>query len=121
MNGSDTVQHGAKQKLLHELRQLMIFSLYLFSFFAVFRLYTRLVLEEYAIDYFHYGLTLLKSVALAKIILTGEALRLGESSRRRPLLFLTVYYAIVFSAFAFVFEILEHLTLGWFRGESAST
>ncbi len=120
MSGTDTKQHGTKEKLVHELRQLLVISLYLFVFFAVFRLYTRLVLEEYDINYFQYGLTLLKSVALAKIILTGEALRLGETSRSRPLIVLTVYFAVVFSAFAFAFEILEHIVLGWFRGKGPS-
>ena len=98
-------------------RKLAMISLYLFGFFAVFRLYTRLVLEEYQINYFHYGLTLLKSVALAKIILTGEALRLGERSRSRPLIVLTIYYVVVFSAFALAFEILEHLVLGGVHGK----
>jgi hypothetical protein len=116
MNGSDTKREGARQKLVHEIRQLVANSLYLFGFFAAVRLHTRLVLEEYQINYFEYGLTLLKSLALAKIILTGEALRLGETSRARPLIVLTIYYAVVFSAFAFAFEILEHIVLGWFRG-----
>jgi hypothetical protein len=118
MNGSDEKKVGTKQKLAHELRQLLVIFLYLAGFFTVFRLYTRLVLAEYQINYFHYGLTLLKSLALAKIILTGEALRLGERSRSRPLIFLTFYFAVVFSIFALAFEIVEHLILGWFRGKS---
>jgi hypothetical protein len=60
---------------------------------------------------------LLKSLALAKLILTGEALRLGERRTQQPLLVLTVYYAVVFSAFALVFEILEHIVLGWLHGK----
>jgi hypothetical protein len=120
MTGAHTKPRGAKEKLVHELRRLVGISLYLFGFFAVFRLYTRLVLEEYEIDYFRYGLTLLKSLALAKIILTGETFRLGESSRRWPLIALTVYYAAVFSAFALAFEIVEHFILGWIRGKSAA-
>jgi hypothetical protein len=121
MNGSGETSMGAKQKLVHELRKLAANFRYLATFFTVFRLYTRLVLEEYQINYFHYGLTLLKSLALAKIILTGEALRLGETSRPRPLIVLTVYYAVVFSAFALAFEILEHLILGWFRGKGPAS
>jgi hypothetical protein len=117
MNDSDTEHHGARQKLIHELRRLAVITLYLFSFFAIFRLYTRLVLEAYDIDYFQYGLTLLKSVALAKIILTGETLRLGERWGLRPLIVLTVYYAVLFSAFALAFEIVEHLIMGWFHGK----
>jgi len=56
MSGTDTKRLVAKEKLIHELRKLADVALYLFVFFAVFRLYTRLVLEEYDIHYFHYGL-----------------------------------------------------------------
>jgi hypothetical protein len=118
MNGSAEKTMGAKHKLVHELRRLVGNFLYLASFFMVFRLYTNLVLQEYEISYFHYGLTLLKSLALAKIILTGEALGLGKTSRVRPLITLTVYFAVVFSLFALAFELLEHLILGWFHGKS---
>jgi hypothetical protein len=117
MDGSDGKAHGVKHKLAHELRRLAITFLYLAGFFLVFRLYTKLVLKEYQVNFFAYGLTLLKSLALAKIILTGEALRLGETSRPRPLIVLTLYYSLVFSAFALAFEIVEHLILGWLRGE----
>jgi hypothetical protein len=120
MNDSAKKPEGAKQKLVHELCRLVAISLYLFGFFAVFRLYTRLVLEEYEIDYFRYGLALLKSLALAKIILTGETFRLGETSRRWPLVALTLYFAVVFSVFALAFELLEHFVLGWLRGKSAA-
>jgi hypothetical protein len=117
MNGSGEKRTGAKQKLVHELRQFVGIFLYLSGFFMVFRLYTKLILEQYEISYFAYGLTLLKSLAVAKIILTGEALRLGEMSRSRRLIVSTLYNAVVFSAFALAFEVLEHLALGWFRGK----
>lgn len=117
MNDSEKEHLGLKQKLSHELRQLIGITLYLFGFFGVFRLYTRLILTEYQINYIEYGLTLLKSLALAKIILTGEALRLGERKSQLPLIVLMVYYAVVFSAFALVFEVLEHIVLGWFHGQ----
>jgi hypothetical protein len=118
MNGTHEHKLSPKEKLLHELRRLAVYFVYLAVFFTVFRLYTRLVLSEYHIDYFAYGLTILKSLVLAKIILTGEALRLGERLRQRPLIVATVYYAAVFSVFAMVFEVLEHLILGGIRGES---
>jgi hypothetical protein len=121
MSSLEKAKPGWKHKLVHELRQLVGISLYLFLFFGVFRLYTRLILSEYPIDYFRYGLTLLKSVALAKIILTGEAIRLGERRTRHPLIVLTFYYAVVFSAFALVFEVLEHLVLGGVHGTDPMT
>ncbi len=117
MDAPDEKEHGAKQKLAHELRQLVAITLYLAGFFLVFKVYTRLILEEYRINYFAYGLTLLKSLALAKVILTGEALHLGGKSRPRPLAVQTVRDAVIFSAFALAFEVLEHLILGWFHGK----
>jgi hypothetical protein len=118
MNGTHGHKLSPKEKLLHELRRLAVYFVYLAVFFSVFRLYTRLILSEYHINYFAYGLTILKSLVLAKIILTGEALHLGERLRQRPLIIVTVYCSLIFSAFAIVFEVLEHLILGGFRGES---
>jgi hypothetical protein len=120
MTSSNADKVGMQQKLTHELRKLLVIFLYLAGFFMVFKLYTRLILEEYRINYFEYGLSLLKSLALAKIILAGEALRLGERWRVRPLIVLTFYYALVFGAFALAFEILEHLVLGWLLGKDAA-
>src|SRR5436309_656633 len=99
MNTSVETKQGAKEKLVHELRELFGIFLYLAVFFLVFRVYTRLMLEEYDINYFAYGLTLLKSLALAKVILTGEMIGLASRSemRQRPLIYVTVYYAVVFS------------------------
>jgi len=80
MNTANVENVGLKQKLVHEVRRLALIFAYLALFFLVFRFYTRLVLSEYQINYFEYGLTLLKALALAKIVLTAEALRC-ETSR----------------------------------------
>jgi hypothetical protein len=120
MHSTKQESPSLKQKLVHEIRQLLFIAAYLASFFLVFKLYTRLVLAEYGVDYFAYGLTLLKALALAKIILTAEALHLGERFRERPLIVPTVYNTVVFAAFALVFEILEHIILGRFHGKTAS-
>jgi hypothetical protein len=118
MNDSPADKVGLTQKLAHEVRQLVAIFVYLSVFFLTFKLYTRLILAEYRINYFEYGLTLLKSLALAKIILTGEALRLGERYRDRPLIVPTLHKTVVFSAFALAFELLEHQVLGLLRGKA---
>ena len=120
MTTANAENDSMKRKVLHEVRQLATTFVYLSLFFILFRVYTRMVLAEYEISYFAYGLSLLKSLALAKIILTGEALRLGERFRKRPLIIPTVYKTVVFSAFTLAFEVLEHLVLGWVRGRTAA-
>jgi hypothetical protein len=117
MNDSHAAEVGWKHKLAHELRKLVTIFVYLALFFLCFRVYSRLILAEYRVNYFVYGLTLLKSLALAKVILTGEVLRLGERFRDRPLIVPTFYKTVLFSAFALTFEVLEHLILGWVHGK----
>jgi hypothetical protein len=111
---------GAKQRVVHEIRELLAIFAYLAVFFLVFKFYTRLVLEEYGIDFFAYGLTILKALMLAKIILTADMLHIGERYQQRPLIIPTVYKTITFSIFTLVFEILEHIIIGVFHGKGVS-
>jgi hypothetical protein len=109
---------GKKQTLAHELRELFAIFLYLGAFFMLLRTYTHLVFLDRQIAYVAYALTLLKALAMAKIILTGETLRLTRRFDNRPLIWPTLYNTIVFSAFALAFEVVEHLVLGMVHGKS---
>jgi hypothetical protein len=120
MGETTTKPAGLKGRLAAELHQFLILSLYLTVFFAVFRWYTRLLLAEYHVPSVAYGFTILQSLALAKIILTGEALHLGARFHGRPLLLVTVIKALIFCAFYCVFEIVEHVIIGGLRGKGFS-
>jgi hypothetical protein len=118
MEGAHPEKAGRKQKILHELRELAAIFLYLAAFFVVLRTYTHLVFLDRQIAYVAYALTLLKALALAKIILTGETLRLGRRFDDRPLIVPTLYNTLIFSALALAFEVVEHLILGMIHGKS---
>jgi hypothetical protein len=118
MTSAHAEQATRKQKIVHELRQLVGIFLYLALFFVVLRTYTHWILLERQISYVAYSLTLLKALALAKIILTGETLGLGERFHDRPLIIPTLYNTLVFSILALAFEVVEHLILGKIHGES---
>jgi hypothetical protein len=117
MDSATANQVGMKQRVLHEIKQFLAISIYLTVFFGVFKWYKRLILAEYQIDFLTYGYVILQSLALAKIILTGEALRLGRKYQERPLIVTTVIRTVMFSALAWAFDVLEHLLLGWVRGK----
>jgi hypothetical protein len=107
-----------KEKILHELRSLVAIFLYLALFFIVLRTYTHLILLQRQISFVAYGLTMIKALALAKIIITGETLRLGERFHDKPLIVSTLYATLMFSAFALAFEVVEHIVLGLIHGKS---
>ena len=111
---------GAKQKIVHEVRELLAIFVYLAVFFLVFKFYTQLMLEQYGIAYFAYGLTILKALVLAKIILTADMLHIGEHFEERSLIIPTVYKTIAFAIFTLIFEILEHIIIGAFHGKGLS-
>ena len=83
MNNPAATKETLKQKAVTEVRHLLVTFVYLALFFLVIKLYTKLILSEYHINYLDYGLTVVKALVLAKIILTADALRLGERFREQ--------------------------------------
>ena len=98
-----------RQRLVHELEKYLLVATFLFFFFGSFTTYRRLVLAEYQIGYFEYGWALLKALVLAKVILIGEILHLGERFHDRPLLVSTLWKTLMFGLLIAVFAVLEHV------------
>jgi len=111
MNSPHATHETLEQKVIAEIRRLLAIAVYLTLFFLVIKLYTKLILSEYHINYFDYGLTVVKALVLAKIILTAEALRLGERFRDKPLILVTLYNTVIFCGFALACEVMEHFII----------
>jgi hypothetical protein len=108
---------GWKPSLVHEMTEYAANFVYLACFFGVFTWYRRLVLAEYRIDYLHYGVSLVESLVLAKIIMLGDVLRLGRKLDGKPLFLSVLYRAVVFTVWAGAFGVLEHLLDGFLHGK----
>ena len=117
MNEANTNRAGWKSKAIHEMVEYYIIFMYLAVFFGLFTWYRRLVLAEYQISYLHYGISVIQALVLAKVILVGRALHLGQRLKDHPLIVPTVYKAIVFSIFVAIFGVVEHTTIGLLHGE----
>ena len=98
-----------RERFIHEMKQYFLVTIFLFFFFGSFTTYRRLVLAEYHIGYFEYGWALLKALVLAKVILLGEILHLGEGSRDRPLLVTTLWKTLIYGLLIAAFAVVEHL------------
>src|SRR5450755_1460457 len=85
-----------KERALSETRKYVGYTIYLAMVFAAFSNYRRLVLSEYEIAYLNYGYSLIEAMILAKVILIGEALKLGERRADEPLIIPTLYKAFMF-------------------------
>lgn len=110
---------GIKAKVVSETRDMLILSAYLAVLFCTFRTYRALVSAEYHVDYFHYGVSLFEAVVLAKVILIGRFLRIGERFGDRPLIIPTIYKTLTFGVFVLAFAVLEDVVDGLWHRESA--
>jgi hypothetical protein len=108
---------GLKQKLSREMKQFLVIFLYLGVLIGAFNTYRWLIMAEYHVGYFVYGYSLIEALVLAKVILTGESLGIGERFSGRPLIFATLYKTMLFALAVLVISILEHLITGFLHGK----
>jgi hypothetical protein len=106
---------GWKQKLTAEFVEYCIVAAFLAWFFIVFAWYRRFVLAEYHIGYTHYGMGVLEALVLAKLILIGDAMRIGRRLDGKPLIVPALWKSLAFSLWVAVFSVIEHTVEGLLR------
>jgi hypothetical protein len=106
-----------KQKVIHELLEYWINVIYLAFFFAVFTSYRRLILAQYQISYFEYGVSIIQALVLGKVIMIGNVFRIGQRFQEMPLIFPTIFRAFIFSIWVILYKILEHTVVGLAHGK----
>ena len=67
-----------KQKAVHEVREYLVISLYLFVVFSLFVFYKSVILAEHHIDFALHGLALINALALAKVMLVCPGAAFGR-------------------------------------------
>jgi hypothetical protein len=96
-----------KQKIKHELREMLGLTLYLAFFFCAIEIYKMFLLREYSVSYWNVGFALINALVVTKVIMIGEYAKLGRRYENRPLLFSALWKAFVFALLVFGFHILE--------------
>jgi len=109
-----------KAKAVHELRALFIIGVYLWLFFSVFGAYRALITQEVTrVVVFSFGYSALTALIVAKIILVGRWIKLGERHSEGFLIVSVLRKATAYAGFLVVFIVLEKIIEGLLRGEHA--
>ncbi len=116
MNTMNENKKNWKQKLRHEFINYWLTVLYLAIFFSVFSNYQRLILAHHGISYTEYGISVIKALVLAKVVLVAETLRVGRRVEDKPLAVPTLYKTVLFTLCVGAFGIAERLVRGLIRG-----
>jgi hypothetical protein len=75
-----------------------------------------LLLAHHGISYEDYGISVIRALVLAKVVLVAENLRLGRGYEEKPLVVPTLYKTFLFTVCVAVFDIVEDLIRGLIAG-----
>jgi hypothetical protein len=106
------------QRAAHEFREFAILTLYLYITLGAVIAMKTAVLHTEGIEYAPWGVAIIKSLLLAKFMLVGRALKIGERNTTRPLIWPTLYKAFAFLVLLVILTIIEEAVVGLFHGHS---
>jgi len=120
MRNPDQEKTNWKDKILHELTEYAANVIYLTLVFAAFTQYRRILLAAHDITYTNYWVAVIQALILGKVIMIGTVFRLGRGLEGKPLIYPTLYKAVVFSILVGVFTVVEHAIKGVLHGVAIS-
>ena len=98
-----------KEKIKHELKEMLTLSLYLAFFFCAIALYDMLLLRQYNVEYWTIAFALINAVVITKVIMIGEYAKLGKRHENKALLISAVWKAFAFGLLVLAFHVAEEL------------
>jgi len=104
-----------RERGVHEAREFAIIAVYLYITLGAVILYKAAVLHGQGIGFEPWGLAIVKAAVLAKFVLIGHAMRLGEGFKAGSLIWPTLYKSFSFLIFLVVLTIIEAIVVGLFH------
>jgi len=98
-----------KEKIKHELKEMLTLSLYLAFFFCAIAIYDMLLLRQYNVEYWTVAFALINALVITKVIMIGEYAKLGKRHEDKALLVSAVWKAFVFGLLVFAFHVVEEM------------
>jgi hypothetical protein len=102
---------------VREARRFVVRFLYLWILFALFALHKSILLPDEGIIYGQ-GFAILNAFVLAKVMLIGDHLHVGESFDTRPLVYPVLFKSALFATMLVCFDLIEEVVVGSLRGKS---
>jgi len=107
------------QRAVHEFKEMAILAAYLYVTLGAVILMKAAVLHGAGVSFTPWGIAIVKALVLAKFMLLGRAMKIGERFRDRPLIWPTLHKSFAFLALLVVLTIIEEVVVGLFHQQSA--
>ena len=105
------------QRGMHELKELVLISLYLYITLGAMLLMKMAVLHTQGVEFTPWGVAVVKALVLAKFMLFGETMKIGERTTR-ALIWPTLEKAFALLVLLIIMTILEEAVVGLFHDKS---
>jgi hypothetical protein len=120
--GTETnVKATLHQRTVHELKELVFISLYLYVTLGAVIMMKTAVLHTQGIAFTPWGIAIVKAVVLAKFMLIGNAMKLGNRTTTNPLIWPTLHKALTFLVLLIIMTTIEEAVVGLFHHQSTAT
>lgn len=101
-----------RQRGIQELKEFTILTVYFSITLGAVILMKAAVLHDHGIDFTPWGIAVVKAAVLAKFMLLGRAMQIGERFTTRPLIWPTLHKVLAFLVLLVVLTVLEEMFLG---------
>lgn len=103
------------QRAGHELKEFAILTAYLWVALAAIVFLKAGTLHSYGISSVFWGVAIVKALILAKFLMIGDLVKLGDSHAIEPLVWPTLRKAAAFTVLLVVLTVLEEVIVGLFH------
>jgi hypothetical protein len=114
-----TTRATLRQRAMNELKELVLISLYLYITLGAVILMKTAVLHTQGIEFAPWGVAVGKAVVLAKFMLLGEAMKIGERTTR-PLIWPTLQKALALLVVLIIMTMIEEAVVGLIHDKSVA-
>ena len=112
MAGETTRTASFRGKAVSEFKEMAALALYLYICLGAVLLLKAAILQDVGVNFAIWGIAAVKALVLAKFMLVGRALQLGKRFRERPLIWPTLYHALMFLILLLVLTTIEEIVVG---------
>ena len=113
-----TVRPTVQQRAMHEFKELAVLFVYLYITLGAVILMKTAVLHSQGIEFAFWGVAAVKAAVLAKFMLIGNAMKIGERHSTSPLIWPTLHKAFGFLVLLIILTIIEEAVVGLFHHQS---
>jgi hypothetical protein len=106
------------QRAIHETKEFVILAAYLYITLGAVIAMKTAVLHTRGIEFAPWGIAIVKALLLAKFMLLGRALKIGERDNTRPLIWPTLRRALAFLVLLVALTTIEEIVVGLFHRQS---